>query len=593
MGYTVNEAELGGEAGAQETVEENRIKMWEIKTEKSGQMAENCNSKLRILIVFRFSLLACFALSGFGMAIENSVGSATTVASNVRSGLVRSVNPINSTSGLVVTGNVGGGRHFRGVVPYNAISDFGGTLGSSSLDSFLRRSGSGYYGIYTGRGTPYYSQTGTVTTTRAGRSGVSRPPAAEMGGRGAAGRFAPDAWLGGQVLPDSEGAGASERLRGLELGAAPEPVRDFWGSPAASRKMGTRPMSMSLQEMEKMILAEADAYQQSRKLAAEQFQAKREQFEQRLGQVGEEVLELKKGLTGGDEPLGSSTTGAVSWEAAQPFELREPAEKAEEKDKRLDVYEQMERQLDTQLPSSIGIEQPTPSVRERGATVADEIQEAEVDYKAEGVNRPSGVSLSIARARRILGSHESFADFSKDKFNQYILAAESYLGQGRYYRAADAYTLALVYRPEDPLAYAGKGHALFAAGEYMSSALFLSRALEIFPGFLSCKTGQSGVPPEYARFKIDIEQMVGDRDKLESRIVDVEQLLSRKGRLPAEASESGELEFLLGYVYYQMGRLERAKTAIEAAYEKMPEAPAVIALKQTIDGVALKEHGVK
>ena len=537
---------------------------------------ENYGSKLKILIVFRFSLFACFVLSGLGLAIENSVGSATTVASSVSSGLVRSVNPINSTSGLVVSGNVGGGKHFRGVVPYNAISDFGGTLGSSSLDSFLRRSGSGYYGIYTGRPTPYYSQTGTVTTTRAGRSGVIRPPATEMGGR-VAGRFTPGAQMRQQVGTDYERAVSFRRLRGLELGATPEPVRDFWGSPVMSRKMGTRPMSMSLQEMEKMILAEADAYQQSRKLAAEQLQSEREQFQQRLGQVGEEVSELEKGLTGRDEPLWSSTTGAVSGEAAQPFELREPAEKAEE-DKRLDVYEQMEQQLDTQLPASIGIEQPRPSVRERGATVADEIQEGEESYKAGGYRegRLSGVSLSIARAKRILGSHESFADFSKDKFEQYIRAGESYLEQGRYYRAADAYTLALVYKPEDPLACAGKGHALFAAGEYMSSALFVSRALEIFPGLLSCRTGQSDVPPEYARFKIDIEQMVGDRDKLESRIVDVEQLL--------EASESGELEFLLGYVYYQMGRLERAKAAIEAAYEKMPEVPAVIALKQAIDG---------
>lgn len=554
---------------------------------------ESYGSKLKILIVFRFSLLACFALSGFGLAIENPVGSATTVASSVRSGLVRSVNPINSTSGLVVTGNVGGGKHFRGVVPYNAISDFGGTLGSSSLDSFLRRSGSGYYGIYTGRPTPYYSQTGTVTITRAGRSGVIRPPTTEMGGR-AAGRFTPGAQLRQQVGTDYERAVSFRRLRGLELGAAPEPVGDFWGSPAMSRKMGTRPMSMSLQEMEKMILAEADAYQQSRKLAAEQFQAEREQFQQRLGQVGEKAAELKKGLTGRDEPLGFSTTGAVSWEAAQPFELQRPAEKDEE-DKRLDVYEQMEQQVDTQLPSSTGIEQPTSSVRERGATVADEIQEGEESYEAGGYRegRLSGVSLSIARAKRILGSHESFADFSKDKFNQYILAGESYLEHGRYYRAADAYTLALVYRPEDPLAYAGKGHALFAAGEYMSSALFVSRALEIFPGLLFCRTGQSEVPPEYARFKIDIEAMVGDRDKLENRIVDVEQLLSRKGRLPAEASESGELEFLLGYVYCQIGRFERAKTAIEAAYEKMPEAPAVIALKQAIDGVASEEPSVK
>ncbi|GAI91943.1 unnamed protein product, partial [marine sediment metagenome] len=139
--------------------------------------------------------------------------------------------------------------------------------------------------------------------------------------------------------------------------------------------------------------------------------------------------------------------------------------------------------------------------------------------------------------------------------------AEAYLKQGKYYRAADTYTLASIYKPNDPLVYAGKSHALFAAGEYMSSALFLSRALRIFP--------------EYARFKIDIVAMVGDRDKLENRIVDIKEWQERSG--------SAELQFLLAYIYYQMDRLEAAKEAIDKASEKMPNAPAVLAVKKAIE----------
>jgi len=170
-----------------------------------------------------------------------------------------------------------------------------------------------------------------------------------------------------------------------------------------------------------------------------------------------------------------------------------------------------------------------------------------------------------AKAKGILGPHKTFASFSNDKFNQHMRAAEVYLKQGRYYRAADSFTLASIYKPDDPLAYAGRSHALFAAGGYMSSALFLSRALEIFP--------------EYARFKIDLVAMVGDRDKLESRIAEVERWL--------EISGAPELQFLLSYVYFQMGRLERAKEAIDAAYEKLPDSPAVIALKKAIDSAVI------
>jgi tetratricopeptide (TPR) repeat protein len=169
-----------------------------------------------------------------------------------------------------------------------------------------------------------------------------------------------------------------------------------------------------------------------------------------------------------------------------------------------------------------------------------------------------------AKAREILGEHKTFASFAEDKFNRHMRAAEEYLKRGRFYRAADAYTLASIYKPDDPLAYAGKSHALFAAGEYMSSALFLSRALEIFP--------------EYAQFKIDLVAMVGDKDKLESRIANVEQWLDESG--------AAELQFLLGYVYYQMGRHPEAQEMINAAFEKMPESPAVVALKKAIADAA-------
>ena len=143
----------------------------------------------------------------------------------------------------------------------------------------------------------------------------------------------------------------------------------------------------------------------------------------------------------------------------------------------------------------------------------------------------SDVDVS-AEAKGILGPHKTFASFTSDKFNQHMRAGEMYLKQGRYYRAADAYT------------------------------------------------------PEYARFKIDLVAMVGDRDKLESRIVDVKQWL--------QISDAPELQFLLGYVYYQMGRLQRAKEAIDAAYEKLPDSPAVIALKKAIDSaVAGKQPEIK
>jgi tetratricopeptide (TPR) repeat protein len=158
-------------------------------------------------------------------------------------------------------------------------------------------------------------------------------------------------------------------------------------------------------------------------------------------------------------------------------------------------------------------------------------------------------------------SYKSFAAYSDDKFNQYIRAAEGFMKQGRFYRAADTYTIASLYKPNDPLGYAGKSVALFGSGEYLSSSLFLARALEIFP--------------EYAKVRIDLVGMIGDKDTVENRILEARDWMDKSG--------SGELEFLLSYIYYQMDRMEFARQSIEAAAKKMPNSPAVAAMKKVID----------
>ena len=155
---------------------------------------------------------------------------------------------------------------------------------------------------------------------------------------------------------------------------------------------------------------------------------------------------------------------------------------------------------------------------------------------------------------------ESLESFSQSRFDQHICAAEDHLKAGRYYQAMDSFTLAAVYEPSNPAVLAGKGHALFAAGEYMSSALFLARVL--------------AVQPDYTQVKIDLAAMLGGAEKLAERIADVEQWLARSG--------STQLQFLLSYVYFRAGRLNQAKRAIDEAFEKMPHSPAVIAMRTAI-----------
>ncbi|OHB79930.1 MAG: hypothetical protein A2Z25_07825 [Planctomycetes bacterium RBG_16_55_9] len=181
--------------------------------------------------------------------------------------------------------------------------------------------------------------------------------------------------------------------------------------------------------------------------------------------------------------------------------------------------------------------------------------------------RQRGTPVLSANAERMKEPHGSLESFTQSRFNKHISDAEEHLKAGRYYRAADSFTLAAVYQPDNPVVLAGRGHALFAAGEYMSSALFLARALAI--------------QPDYLQATVDLAAVLGGADKLAARTADVEQWLARSG--------APQLQFLLSYVYFRTGRLDQARQAIAEAHKKMPDSPAVEVMRTAINQVSPKQ----
>jgi tetratricopeptide (TPR) repeat protein len=470
------------------------------------------------------------------------ISPATTPPSVRREGLIRSPNPAN-TGNQLVTGNVRGGNYFRGSVPYRSPSDFGTTLPSSSLDSFMRDSVGvediGRYNRYTLGYSPYYSPTQTVTP----------------------------------IVPRTSALATSINAYSVQSylsGNLPQRRDEVLNSADAVSLGRLRPMSMTPAEMQKLISSEM-AKDSPGRLTEQQYQGQPKQLEPDLKQQSD--AGLKKMPTGfldeqllkpidGNLPAESQTAltkeGRIGEETAETmFTATSPRSL----NKQLDVYEQMKQQINT-LEKEIQRAQFSPESEKPAVSSEGQEDEKTPEEQAQAQDKKlAETDLSAARTDEILGTYETFASYSDDKFNQNMRAGEFYLKQGKYYRAADAYTLASLYKPNDPLAYAGKSHALFASGEYMSSALFLSRALQIFP--------------EYVRFKIDLVAMVGDRDKLESRVADVEEWLGKSG--------APELEFLLAYVYYQLDRLDKAKESIEEAYKMMSQDPAVLVLKKVIE----------
>ena len=514
--------------------------------------------QLQILVFIAVIFSALFLPVEWVVSSASGVGTSPTVPPS--SQLVRSANPVDTSSNLIVTGNVSGGKHFRGVVPYQSTSNFRG-ISSSPVESFLRYSaGSGNYKSSVGGYKPYYSYTRTVTATRPVYSRVFSPPVMGIGGGSSASKITGLGLKKGLLseqdiasVAPGEIKGTLESVSEVGLGAV-QTQRSVFGI--------SRPMSMTMRQLQESAEKQISVYERKGQI---------EQFRQDLNRISEQAVNLDQGLINKIEQDSSELALELSRgtqpESPQTRSQMQPKSVDLLGDEQLletgtDIYELMKQQiaelqkeLDT-LRAESG--QPDKKVEDKGEKPSDkQSKQVTKSFLLEGL---SDAEISL-KAKSILGEHKTFASYSEDTFNQYIRAGEEYLKQGKFYRAADSYTLASIYKPGDPLAYVGKSHALFGAGEYMSSALFLSRALEIFP--------------EYARFKVNIETMLGDKDKLENRIADVQQWL--------ESSKAPELQFLLGYVYYQMNRLHFAKLAIYAADEQMPTSPAVDILKTVID----------
>ncbi len=183
-----------------------------------------------------------------------------------------------------------------------------------------------------------------------------------------------------------------------------------------------------------------------------------------------------------------------------------------------------------------------------GLNVEKEQADSEDDAQSgEAVDLSDKMALR-QKARAVLGEFKSFAGYSNDRFNSYMRKAEEFMSEGEFYRAADAYALAAIFRKNDPLVYAGQSLALLGAGEYMSSSFYLNRAMLLYP--------------DYIAIKIDLVEMLGDKDVLDNRIVDIKRWMERSG--------AGELSFLLAYIYYQMNQFEWAMQELEKAEGNLP-----------------------
>ncbi len=419
----------------------------------------------------------------------------------------------------VMTGNVTGGKEFRGFVPYRSSSDFHGVLGTKSMDNFIRdSSGTNTYNRGSvGKSSAYYSATSSVTsmrnrhvygarTTRNYKlNGIVDNPT--MGSVGYSSRRSPRA-----ISQVHSGAISNVLVKPL--------VGDTNVKPGVFQK---DLYNIAVDKNSKKSISEEEIKTPNR--------------------VNDQKVTLK--------PLEPE-------QVQSPDTLNDADRLKQIEAEYNDVFSQIE---------STKTKSQASKINEKDATQDNQdSDENDLVSSALKVTKIEKASSQRTKAKSIIGDHKNFASYADDKFNGYMRQAHTYIKKGQYYKAANAFSLAKVFRSDDPLPLAGKALALLGAGEYMNSSLYLQKAILAYDKF--------------PQIDINLEEMIGDKDVLQSRIVEIKEWQKK--------SESAQLALLLSYIYLQTGHLDWAKEEIEKAENSDSSISAIESIKEAIEEKSLK-----
>ncbi len=503
-------------------------------------------------------LAASLVLLATTAQVSSSTSPVTQPPSSYQSGLTGVPNPMDRSSNLPITGNVAGGKHFRGNIPYNSTTSFGAPLGSTSLDSFLRYSATpdvqtGYRQGYS----PFYSPTGTVTTTLPGYPGVFSP-------------------VSPRIVGGSGQARTGQPLDVLTMTEVAEPqvsARDGWGVQPSPR-LGYVPMSMDSSETPSNT--PGDLLNRRPLSPAGDSLMSPQEYQQRLDQLLQGIERMQGGLPQLQQnPRPEDNAVPPPKQPAPEQDVLSPAQP------RLELYDPSAiRQMTIPAPLNEAPPADDASTHESRHTAAKaedvaalrrlEDRSKSAPRSATGEppsnDRPSQETAGPAPTRPASETgqrtYENSDPVTRRQFDQYLAAGQSQMRQDRHDLAVDSFRLACVYVPHDARPHFGQSLALLATGDHVASAMSLIRALELDAGYVTQKR--------------DLVESLGGPDLF------VRQISRLQDRV--EEGASPQLQLLLAYVYFQMDQTHEAIAAIEAVRAALPSSRAAASLQKAIRG---------
>ncbi len=450
--------------------------------------------------------------------VRSPIGPPTAVPSAQRSGLIRS-RPHDMGRDPVVSGHVGGLAHFRGPVPYSS-GYYYGSASRSPVDNFLRRAHDPIAADRApGQYRPYVDpRRAAATTVRVDGADVFSP-----------------------IIPE----------HGMADPYIPPMLAQTVDTPYRTR---TRPQSLSAAELERILQGQMQLHDDPEPTLRRDDIDDPIDAEDRVDSIFFRDYLLAEEL----EQRPEEPTEIPPVEEPSPEDDAEPAipEAFFDDDDPYDADE-YERQLRDQQAERID------------RLVRQQLDDPDQDTPAEP-RQPDADPLdwdaydlsedARAEARALLGRYGSYEQLAAARVNRYLSAGGHFLGEGKFYKAADAFELAIAWAPNDARPYAGRAFALFAAGEYMSSAFNLRQAIML--------------NEKVATEPVDLARLIDDRDVFENRLIEMTNWQERSG--------SGQLAFMMAFVLHHDGKPDRAAQAIRTASEQLPDDRAVQILRDVI-----------
>ncbi len=404
---------------------------------------------------------------------------------------------------LYITGNVSGGMRFQGVVPYRSSYEFGADTGSGLLSDFRRdsygldRPGYGMTAPYA-----YMDPSRSVTTTYGGQvinsaqamNALVTPVGAAWRTPGSVTAYQRDEMM---VRPYSQGF---------------SPLSTGKISPAA--QAGSLPMLYTPTQPHSLLAPEAAkdlSASMQRPLAAPRSQ------EESSGQTSLSPQTPLQETAAAELPAGEEPVD----EHADFFPLH----------------------LLEALRQAAAVSEPAPQ----------EEQPESLGLAGPGLITPTRTTPAPIISTSPAGSAPTSADLSalsRGQALKYLRQGKAFLAKGEFYRAADQFNLAAMYAPRDPGIYLARCHALLGAGEFLSAAFYLSKALTT-----------SGTALDAAVITLPDGQI------LQERLAEVKRW--------REQHDEPMLMFIQGYVEACLQQTDAARQTLAQAAEKLPSEPAI------------------